>query len=119
MDRVVSRHSLALAPQPAGGGKTQNSLPSGSASTVQQGWSARWVAPREVSSSTSPYTSQWIRFLTVLGSGTGSKIIDSMGIPGTFSIHQYFRPSLRGSTPKTSAHQRAILSGSAESTVSS
>ena len=67
------------------GEKTQNSLPSGSASTVQRGCSHRYVAPRASRSSTRPTTSQCTRLGSVRGSGTGAKsrvIRSSTATPG-------------------------------------
>ena len=60
-------------------GKTQNSLPSGSASTVQSGMSQRRVAPAASSASTSPVTSQCTRLGPTRGSGTGAKSSVSTG----------------------------------------
>jgi 5'-3' exonuclease len=76
----------------AGQGKTQNSLPSGSAMTVQPiSWSlARTTpAPRATRSPrVTPLlrvTSQCTRFFTVFGSGTGTKSNDSNGTPAPWS----------------------------------
>jgi dihydroorotate dehydrogenase len=67
--------------------KTQNSLPSGSASTchsISSSGSRNTVAPASRSGITSgAVTSQWTRFFTVFGSGTGTKSMVRIGMPGT------------------------------------
>jgi dihydroorotate dehydrogenase len=83
---AVGTSALAR-PVPAHRVKAQNSLPSGSASTCHSiSWSGArsTVAPASTSGMTSgTVTSQWMRFLTVFGSGTGTKSIVRIGIPGT------------------------------------
>ena len=65
-------------------------------------------------------TSQWMRFFTVFGSGTGANAMPSNGAPGIFSTQ--LKPSsasVPNVPPSTSAHHRAIRSWSAASTPSS
>ena len=74
----------------------QNSFPSGSASTCQlmsASGSRSTVAPASTSGATpGTVTSQWMRFFTVLGSGTAAKSMVRIGIPGTPS--SVYQPSL-------------------------
>ena len=55
--------------------------------------------------------SQWMRFFTVLGSGTGTKSIDSNGSPGTSSIQENPRSSSTTTPPMTSAHHARLACG--------
>ncbi len=65
----------------------QNSLPSGSASTCQRmspPGSRSTTAPASTSGATSAtVTSQWTRFFAVFASGTGTKSMVRIGMPGT------------------------------------
>src|SRR5688572_1199536 len=81
------------------------------------------VAPAPTSSSSpAPVptaTSQCTRFLTVFGSGTGTKLHPSNGSPGTSSSHQPLSSSPPSVAPNTSAQNRATGCGSVQSTTTS
>ena len=116
----------SLAQPLAIGAKAQNSLPSGSASTSSSASSVgsrSSVAPAATRSSTDASTrstSQWMRFFTVFGSGTGLNSQRSNGRPATPSSHTNGRSGCRCTVaPVRSAHQPAIASGSAASVTSS
>ena len=117
--------------RPGRGSSTQNSLPSGSASTVQ-GTSpcpmSAGAAPRASSRSTSAAwcaadrvaRSRCTRFLPVFGSGTGTNTSGSAAGPGSGN-RAGRRPTSSGSSaatsqPSAAAQNRASRAGSAAST---
>src|SRR4029077_15209869 len=75
--------------EPSSSSNAQNSLPSGSASTYQpisSSLARSTVAPTSSSDCRSAtLTSQWMRFLTVFGSGTLLKSMVRIGIRAIFS----------------------------------